>query len=164
VEVTDQGIIVEGVLHIGFLYVKASDEVPFDTWQGVVPFSFLIECKDVSAEMHYHISSILEQLSIGLLGGDEVEVKAVLAFHCFFRKAERTEMIADLKMEPIDMSEVEKRPGVIGYIVKDGDDLWSLAKRFNTTMEGICQVNEMSDEKLKVGDRILIFKENMSIL
>ena len=62
------------------------------------------------------------------------------------------------------MSEVEKRPGVIGYIVKDGDDLWSLAKRFNTTMEGICQVNELPDEKLKVGDRILIFKENMSIL
>lgn len=73
-------------------------------------------------------------------------------------------MIADLKMEPIDMGEVEKRPGVIGYIVKDGDDLWSLAKRFNTTMEGICQVNELPDEKLKVGDRILIFKENMSIL
>ena len=164
VEVTDQGIIVEGVLHISFLYVKASDEVPFDTWQGMVPFSFLIECMDVSAQMHYHISSILEQLSIGLLGGDEVEVKAVLAFHCFFRKAERTEMIADLKLEPIDMGEVEKRPGVIGYIVKDGDDLWSLAKRFNTTMEGICQVNELPDEKLKVGDRILIFKENMSIL
>ena len=73
-------------------------------------------------------------------------------------------MIADLKLEPIDMGEVEKRPGVIGYIVKDGDDLWSLAKRFNTTMEGICQVNELPDEKLKVGDRILIFKENMSIL
>ena len=73
-------------------------------------------------------------------------------------------MIADLKLEPIDMGEVEKRPGVIGYIVKDGDDLWSLAKRFNTTMEGICHVNELPDEKLKVGDRILIFKENMSIL
>jgi LysM repeat protein len=73
-------------------------------------------------------------------------------------------MIADMKMEPIDMSEVEKRPGVIGYIVKEGDDLWSLAKRFNTTMDGICQVNEMAEEMLKVGDRILIFKENMSIL
>lgn len=73
-------------------------------------------------------------------------------------------MIADLKLEPIDMNELQKRPGVIGYIVKDGDDLWSLAKRFNTTIDGICEVNELPDEKLKVGDRILIFKENMSIL
>ena len=164
VEVVEQGILVEGVLHIRFLYVKSNDEVPFDTWQGVVPFSYLIECKDVSDDIHYHISSILEQLSVGLLGGDEVEVKAVLAFHCFFRKAVKTDMITDLKLEPMDMNELHKRPGVIGYIVKEGDELWSLAKRYNTTMEGICEVNDLTDERLKVGERILIFKENMSIL
>ena len=62
------------------------------------------------------------------------------------------------------MKELEKRPGVIGYIVKEGDELWSLAKRYNTTMEGIAEVNDLSDEKLKTGERILIFKENMSIL
>lgn len=164
VEVVEQGILVEGILHISFLYVKSNDEVPFDTWQGVVPFSYLIECKDVSEDIQYHISSILEQLSVGLLGGDEVEVKAVLAFHCFFRKAVKADMITDLKLEPVDMNELEKRPGVIGYIVKEGDELWSLAKRYHTTMEGICQVNDLSDERLKVGERILIFKENMSIL
>ena len=164
VEMREDGIRVEGVLHISFLYVKANDEVPFDTWQGVVPFSYLIECKDTSENMNYHISSILEQLSVGLLGGDEVEVKAVLAFHCFFRRAVKTEMIHDLKLETIDMSEMEKRPGVIGYIVKEGDELWTLAKRYSTTMDGIREVNDMTDDKLKVGDRILIFKENMSIL
>ena len=164
VAVVDEGILVEGTLHISFLYVKANDEVPFDTWQGVLPFSYLIECNDASEDMHYHISSTLEQLSVGLLGGDEVEVKAVLAFHCFFRKAVKADMIANLKLEPIDMKELEKRPGVIGYIVKEGDELWSLAKRYNTTMEGIAEVNDLSDEKLKTGERILIFKENMSIL
>lgn len=164
VEVVDQGILVEGILHISFLYVKASDEVPFDTWQGVVPFSYIIECNDVSADLRYHISSILEQLSISMLGGDEVEVKAVLAFHCFFRRVVKAEMIADMKLESIDLNDLEKRPGVIGYIVKDGDELWDLAKRFNTTMDGIRDVNELTDDKLKAGDRILIFKENMSIL
>lgn len=164
VHVEEEGIRVEGALHISFLYVKANDEVPFDTWQGVVPFSYLIQCKDADEDMQYHISSILEQLSVGLLGGDEVEVKAVLAFHCFFRRTVKTDMIADLKLEPMDVNELEKRPGVIGYIVKEGDELWNLAKRYNTTIEGICEINELSDEKLKVGERILIFKENMSIL
>lgn len=164
VEMVEQGIQVEGALHISFLYVKANDEVPFETWKGVVPFSYLIECKDAVEDMNYHISSMLEQLSVTLLGGDEVEVKAVLAFHCFFRRPVKMEMIADMRLEPLDMEEMEKRPGVIGYIVKDGDDLWGLAKRYSTTKEGIMEVNEMKDEKLKVGERILIFKENMSIL
>ena len=93
-----------------------------------------------------------------------MEVKAVLAFHCFFRREVKTEMITDVKFEPMDMNELANRPGVIGYIVKEGDDLWSLAKHYCTTMESIREVNEMEDEKLKVGDRILIFKENMAIL
>lgn len=164
VEVVDEGVQIEGVLHISFLYVKANDEIPFDTWHGVVPFSYLIECKDTAEDMQYHISSILEQLSVGMLGGDEVEVKAVLAFHCFFRREEKMDMIAKMSLEPIDMKALEKSPGVIGYIVKEGDELWSLAKRYNTTMEGIAEVNDLSDEKLKTGERILIFKENMSIL
>ena len=163
-EMTDEGVIVEGVLHICFLYVKANDEMPFDTWQGMIPFSHLIECKDMDKDMSYQISSILEQLSVSLLGGNEVEVKAMLAFHCFFRRAVREDMITDLKLEPINMEEMEKRPGVIGYIVKAGDDLWSLAKNYSTTMEGIREINDLQDDKLKVGDKILIFKENMSIL
>ena len=62
------------------------------------------------------------------------------------------------------MEELEKRPGIIGYIVKKGDDLWSLAKNYNTTVESLMEVNQMENDSLKEGDKILIFKENMSIL
>ena len=67
-------------------------------------------------------------------------------------------------MEPISIEEIGKRPSVIGYIVKETDDLWSLAKKYHTTKEGIMEINEMTGEDLKVGDRILIFKESLSIL
>ena len=62
------------------------------------------------------------------------------------------------------MEKLEKAPGIIGYVVKEGDELWDLAKRYNTTVEGITEVNELPSEELKPGDKILIFKENMSIL
>ena len=129
-----------------------------------IPFSYLIECNDIAENMEYHISSILEQLSVSLLGGDEVEIKAVLAFHCFLRKSIKADMITDFKLEPIDVKEVEKRPSVVGYIIKEGDELWNLAKHYNTTVESIAAVNDLADEKIKTGQRILIFKENMSIL
>ena len=48
--------------------------------------------------------------------------------------------------------------------MKQGDDLWSLAKRYYTTMDGIMELNELSSKELKEGDKLLIFKENMSIL
>ena len=163
-EKREDGILVDGVLHIGFLYVKANDNMPFDTWQGVVPFSHLIECNCEDLNLRYHISAILEQLSITLQGGDEIEVKAALGFHGFFKKSEKKEMIWNIKEEAIAIEEIEKRPSVIGYIVKENDDLWSLAKRYSTTVDAIKEVNDVSQETLKAGDRLLIFKENMSIL
>ncbi len=163
-ERTDAGIQIEGVLHVSFLYVKADDTLPFDIWQGMIPFSHLIACGEMGDTTKYDISSALEQLSISLLGGDGVEVKAVLAFHCFLRNMVETSVITDINTEAFSVEEMKKRPGIVGYVVKEGDDLWSLAKRYNTTMEGIREVNNLKDEELKTGERILIFKENMSIL
>lgn len=159
-----EGIMAEGMLHVFFMYVKADDQIPFDIWQGMVPFTHIIEAKDIAPEMNYDIGNELEQLSVSLLGNDAVEVKAVLAFRVFLRKEEVVKNIHNIVVEPIDMEAASKAPGIVGYIVKDGDDLWNLAKRYSTTMDGIKEVNELTDTILKPGDKILIFKEDMSIL
>ena len=41
------GILIEGILHVSFLYLKADDALPFGNWQGMVPFSYLLECPDM---------------------------------------------------------------------------------------------------------------------
>lgn len=162
--VREDGVLVEGALYISFLFVRANDNMPFDTWQGVVPFSHLMECQEAEENLTFHISAILEQLSITLQGGDEIEVKAALAFHGFFKRNGMRKMIQEVKVLPLSMEEIEKRPSIVGYIVKPEDDLWSLAKRYSTSVDAIKELNDVSGEKLKAGDRLLIFKENMSIL
>ncbi len=163
-ESTEGGIQIEGVLHLSFLYVKADDEIPFDTWQGMVPFAYLLESNGTADDMRYGLTYAVEQLSVGLLGTDEIEVKAVLAFNSFLKAPVRIRNIKEIEFVPFDMEEIEKRPGITGYIVRDGDILWDLAKKYNTTVEGIMEVNDLESGDIKAGDRLLIFKENMSIL
>ncbi len=163
-EQKEDGILVSGILYISFLYVKSSDEMPFDVWHGMIPFSHLVECGSGGADLKYDISTILEQLSITLQGGNEIEVKAALAFQGFFRKEGRVMKIHSVQMKPILPEELEKRPSIVGYVAKEEEDLWKLAKRYNTSEEMIREVNELGDRPVKAGDRLLIFKENMSIL
>lgn len=163
-EPVKEGIRIEGVLHLFFLYVKADDALPFDVWQGMVPFSYLLESNETTEEMAFDLTSAVEQLTIGLMGNGEIEVKAVLAFHCFMKQSQEIFDIEEIEEVPIDRKELEGRPGIIGYIVKKGDDLWELAKRYSTTVEGILEINEKSDPTIKEGEKLLIFKENMSIL
>ena len=45
-ETVEQGVLVEGVLHVSFLYVTSDDEIPFDVWQGMIPFSYVMESNE----------------------------------------------------------------------------------------------------------------------
>ena len=45
-----------------------------------------------------------------------------------------------------------------GYIVQKGDTLWKLAKENYTTIEKIMTVNNLENETIKKGDRLLIIK------
>lgn len=163
-EVVEKGVSVEGVLHVNFMYVKPDDVIPFDVWQGMVPFSCLLESNEVTEAMSYDLHGTVEQLSIGLLGNDEIEVKAVLAIRSFLKCPVVFDDITDISYLPIDLKEQEKAPGIIGYVVKEGDRLWDLAKKYNTTMECIMEVNNLDQMELKRGQKMLIFKENLSIL
>ncbi|HJB96878.1 MAG TPA: DUF3794 domain-containing protein [Candidatus Mediterraneibacter intestinigallinarum] len=161
---TEEGIRVEGILHLSFLYLRGNDIEPYGNWQGMVPFSWLIEYPAMPDKVSSSLSSHVEQLAVTLAGSEAVEVKAVLSFDIFLVKLTPVEVIISVRMEPLDMERLSEQPGIVGHIVQNGEDLWSLAKKYMTTVEGIKEINGLNDEKVSSGDKLLIFKENVSIL
>lgn len=162
-EKNENGLFIDGILHLKFLYVKSDDIIPFGSWQGMVPFSYLLECpampEDVLTNLSYHV----EQLSVNPAGSEAVEVKAVVAFDTFLRKPVPMKVITDIEFTPLSLEELEKRPGIIGYFVKEKDDLWTLAKTYMTTTDRIKEVNHLESEEIKPGQKLLILKENMML-
>ena len=130
----------------------------------MVPFTHVIECNGITADMEYDISVVLEQVNVGILGNGEAEEKASAGFQVFLRRAQRIQNIREIETEPLDLEQLSKTPGIVGYIVKEGDELWDLAKRYHTTTEGIKSINQMEGDSLKPGEKMLILGENMSIL
>lgn len=164
VKVQEGEVLAEGVLNVSFLYLKEDDGQPFALWQGMVPFSHRMECAGASAAMRCDTSCTLEQLSVSLMGNGETEVKASISFQVFLRKNVEIDNIVQVEEQPADREELENAPGIVGYIVKEKDTLWDLARRYHTTEEGIMASNDLKDGQIKAGDRLLIFKENMGIL
>lgn len=132
-------------------------------WNGMVPFSYLLENGGGEPDME-DMDCTVEQLSVNLMGSGEVEVKAVLAFNCFQKEPVQIQNIESAEFRPMDTEELESRPGIVGYFVQQGDTLWNLAKKYNTTVENIKEVNYMEKEGINKGDKILIFKQNLGIL
>lgn len=163
-EIVAEGIMCEGILQIGFLYIRADDAEPFEIWQGMVPFTYVADCRNAEAGMEYEIQSSCGQPSVSLLGNGEAEIKATLEFQIFLRRRETVSNICGIHTEPLDKKALSDAPGIVGYVMKDGDKLWNLARKYHTTEERIREVNEIGDGEPKTGEKILIFKENLGIL
>ena len=66
----------------------------------------------------------------------------------------------DRMMEtPYTEEEISKIPSITGYIVKEGDTLWNIAKHYGTTIEKMKQYNENLTEPLESGQKIFLLKE-----
>lgn len=157
---TGQGLLIEGVLHVSFIYLKADDDLPFGSWQGMIPFSYLLECPAMRQEVRYDLFTRVEQLSVIPAGSEDVEVKAVLGFDIFLRAPVHVKVIAEAAAEKYPDGGGEKRPGIVGYIAKEGDELWDLAKTYMTTTERIKEINSLETDEIKPGEKLLIVREN----
>lgn len=53
-------------------------------------------------------------------------------------------------------SALEAQTATITHVVEPGDSLWALARRYNTTMERIVQLNQLQSSLLRVGQQLLV--------
>ena len=58
----------------------------------------------------------------------------------------------------LDSEKMDSLPGIAIYVVRDGDSLWDIGKRYYVPISVIKQTNELTSDEVKTGDRILIMR------
>ena len=53
---------------------------------------------------------------------------------------------------------MSRLPGMVVYVVKDGDSLWNIGKKYYVPVDKIKEVNEMNSDEVHPGDKLLIVK------
>lgn len=175
-ELTEQGVRAEGILVTELLYITTDDQMPIGSAREIYPFEQLIEIPQQTArternkleelealerknKLQTELDCRISQLSAVMLDQDHVEIKAVIGLDLLAFEQEQIDNITDTREEPLDMEQLQKRPGLVGYIAKDGDSLWSIAKENHTTVEDILRDNHRTDEDLRRGEKILTVKK-----
>ena len=99
-----------------------------------------------------------------MLDANEIEIKAEISLDTIAFKKQTGKAVIDAKELPFDEEEFAKLPGMVVYIVKNGDTLWNIAKKYDTTMQHLMEMNDLDSEDLKTGERIFIAKESRVLL
>ena len=94
----------------------------------------------------------------GTADSETVEIKAVISMHLFAVREEKGEFISDIESREIDLKKIQELPGITGYLVQPQDTLWSIARKYYTTPEKICELNQMEEKDIRPGVGIVIVK------
>ena len=161
-ELTAQGLYAEGVLCVELLYVTTDDKMPVGSRKAIYPFEQLIEIMDAENKRDKIMTELeceIGQMSAVMLDQEHVEIKAVLNLKLLAFEMEQIENITEIKEELPDLEQLKKQPGLTGYIVKNGDSLWQIAKENHTTVESILKENQKTEDTLTRGEKLLIVKK-----
>ena len=157
--VTEEGLEVEGALQVTVLYASSDDEHPLRSLNGILPFRHLLEAKGMDSNCTWRLKSDVENISVMMLGMDEAEVKASLVLEALILEGEERSVLTDARLIPYDEEKIRKMPGIVGYRVQQGDTLWKIAKKFYTTVDGIRAANENIGDDVVPGQRLILVKQ-----
>lgn len=158
-EFVENGVQTEGVIMVELLYITTDDNMPVGTVREIYPFSQLLEIPDRKQSVRMELDCGIEQLQAVMLDQEHIEVKAVVHLDLIAFEEQQIRNIEQVEEDALDMEELQNRPGLVGYIAKEGDELWNIAKENHTTIRDILETNGRKDKELLPGDTILIVKQ-----
>ena len=158
-EITPEGVLAEGTIEVHILYITPDDHMPVGAMQEIYPFSQLVEIPEMSTQAKVELDASLEQLSAVMLDQEHVEIRAAVRLDLLAFVSEIIPNIEDATESQPDLEMLRNRPGLVGYIAREGDDLWTIAKENHTTIQNIMETNHRKSETLSAGEKILIVKQ-----
>lgn len=157
-QVVDNGIQVQGSILVKVMYITGDDDTPYSSAQARIPYEYTLEIPGMEAGDLGNVQAQIEQLQVTMLDGEEMDVKAVLAFHTTVFKALPMETIRQVTISELDTAKLGSLPGMIIHMVKEGDNLWNIGRKYYMPVNSLRELNGLSSDELKVGQKLLIVK------
>ena len=152
--VEDERVKVEGAIKVCIIYKVSGEELKYGILTGVVPFNGNVDIRGLRKDMNVVVKPCLENMDTNI-EGNAVSVKATVGLatksYCTVNK----DFIKGVVEGP--EGEKEKKASVIIYVVGDGETLWDLAKKYNTTTDELERLNDINeDNQIKAGCKLII--------
>ncbi len=152
--------VVEGVIENNILYIAEDDESPLYSVTEVIPFSQVMETKGSRDYMQHKISTNIEHTSFNMINDREVDLRVTVSLGIEVENNETIEVVENIEFERLSTEDLESFASITIYIVQKGDTLWDIAKKYNTTVDELKQINNIEDESsLNIGDKLMIIKK-----
>lgn len=153
---TENAAIIVGTLFLAVLY--QGEEERLFSFSTELPFSYELEAANVTQACCHRLTAALEQLAVTRLAADELDVKAVLSFALTAICSSQEEVIKEVTASEGDAADRKAMPGIVVHIARANEELWGLGKKYYVPLQRLRELNHLSSDTLKEGEKILIVR------
>ena len=157
-QITPQGLQIRGVFCVKILFITTDDTMPYSFVEEQVPFQYVLEMGDLQEEDECKVQTEVEQLQVQLLDGEEMEIRAVLGMNAIVFHPIPVNLVQEVETLPLDQVLWDSIPSILIYIVKPGDTLWDIGKRYFIPVEQIKRLNHLESDLIMPGQKLFLVK------
>lgn len=146
-------LLCEGRIEACVLYVSDSAENPVYSIKKNIPFSVSMDCGTSGGGAVPKLKAEIKHTGYNLNSSGDAEVRCILSINADIVRKRELELITAAETSA---GEDKGESRIVIYFVQNGDTLWEIAKRYGVPGGAICAMNELPDDNIKQGMRLII--------
>ncbi len=159
VEIDGSEMNVMGNIHLRCLYMTNEESSGYDYMEKDIPFVYTLDIgdtqgKEITQEIHLHV----EQMEVTVLDAGQMECNGIIGLNVVVFEQKKEPIIIGATVSDLDHEKMKNLPGMVIYIVKEGDSLWQIGKEYYMPVEGIKAMNGLTGDLIHPGDKLLLQK------
>lgn len=150
-------VTVYGTVQTWILYLSRDESSPISAFRHISEFSHSFSVPDAGGDTACDARVSVDHTSYTLSGEDSLELRLILSLAVKCLKTGTVCLVEELIETAPDTE--NSYPCMVLYFVQKGDSLWSIAKRYHTTVDAIKNLNRLECDTIYPGQRLKIMAE-----
>ncbi len=159
VKLLDDRVLLEGMMECTAVYMTSYSAEPMCSMTEQIPFRHFMDIPGVRLGMPCVAKCSADSVNFTQINNEVIELRVVLGVYVeAVRNVEKklVEKVDAIEGVSIDYGRI---PAVTIYMMQKGDTLWSIAKRYNTTVDALAKLNNIENpSRVANGMQIMILK------
>ena len=151
-----------GSVLVEILYETGDEEVPYAVTECMMPYQFEMEsglqAMEAEDKPSILIEPRLEQMEVTQLDSRELEIKGTVAFAVLVTSVKELECVGEVDVQEVDISKYALIPSVVVCYADVDTPLWEYGKRYYMPVEEMKRLNNMTEDVLKAGEKVMLVK------
>ena len=152
----EEGEGIQGSIPLRILYLSEKEEEAYCSIREEIGFYHQLEREKEKVE--YTVYGVVQQCNTVLLDSEEIELRLTLLLELQRTRTEERDYLEDIEVKELLPQMRKELPSMAVYRAMEDEELWEIGKRYFVPIENIKRINQMENDLIKGGQKILLVR------